>query len=161
MNKLILIKTNVNMKQIESIKVGVGGEILSAEVKTIKTVSAEQFCQIYLRDNEEFYKLSKAESNVLAVLWYTSNYYEDKDRALPGNKISLDEELRDTIKIKTNLAAGTIRNTITSLVKKKMLLKDSRYKAVYYLNPEYFFKGKISNRTQIIKNIMSISLFSN
>ena len=113
MNKLILIKTNVNMKQIESIKVGVGGEILSAEVKTIKTVSAEQFCQIYLRDNEEFYKLSKAESNVLAVLWYTSNYYEDKDRALPGNKISLDEELRDTIKIKTNLAAGTIRNTIT------------------------------------------------
>ena len=149
------------MKQIESIKVGVGGEILSAEVKTIKTVSAEQFCQIYLRDNEEFYKLSKAESNVLAVLWYTSNYYEDKDRALPGNKISLDEELRDTIKIKTNLAAGTIRNTITSLVKKKMLLKDSRYKAVYYLNPEYFFKGKISNRTQIIKNIMSISLFSN
>lgn len=100
------------MKQIESIKVGVGGEILSA----IKTVSAEQFCQIYLRDNEEFYKLSKAESNVLA----TSNYYEDKDRALPGNKISLDEELRDTIKIKTNLAAGTIRNTITSLVKKKM-----------------------------------------
>ena len=154
MNKLILIKTNVNMKQIESIKVGVGGEILSAEVKTIKTVSAEQFCQIYLRDNEEFYKLSKTESNVLAVLWYTSNYYEDKDRALPGNKISLDEELRDTIKIKTNLAAGTIRNTITSLVKKKMLLKDSRYKAVYYLNPEYFFKGKISDRTQIIKNII-------
>lgn len=139
------------MKQIESIKVGVGGEILSAEVKTIKTVSA---CQIYLRDNEEFYKLSKAESNVLAVLWYTSNYYEDKDRALPGNKISLDEELRDTIKIKTNLAAGTIRNTITSLVKKKMLLKDSKYKAVYYLNPEYFFKGKISDRTQIIKNII-------
>lgn len=154
MNKLILIKTNINMKQIESIKVGMGGEILSAEVKTIKTVSAEQFCQIYLRDNEEFYKLSKAESNVLAVLWYTSNYYEDKDRALPGNKISLDEELRDTIKIKTNLAAGTIRNTITSLVKKKMLLKDSRYKAVYYLNPEYFFKGKISDRTQIIKNII-------
>ena len=154
MNKLILIKINVNMKQIESIKVGVGGEILSAEIKTIKTVSAEQFCQIYLRDNEEFYKLSKAESNVLAVLWYTSNYYEDKDRALPGNKISLDEELRDTIKIKTNLAAGTIRNTITSLVKKKMLLKDSRYKAVYYLNPEYFFKGKISDRTQIIKNII-------
>lgn len=67
MNKLILIKTNVNIKQIESIKVGVGGEILSAEVKTIKTISAEQFCQIYLRDNEEFYKLSKAESNVLAV----------------------------------------------------------------------------------------------
>lgn len=100
MNKLILIKTNVNIKQIESIKVGVGGEILSAEVKTIKTVSAEQFCQIYLRDNEEFYKLSKAESNVLAVLWYTSNYYEDKDRALPGNKISQMKNLEILLKLK-------------------------------------------------------------
>lgn len=37
------------------------------------------------------------------------------------------------------LNAGTIRNTITSLVK---LLKDSRYKAVYYLNHEYFLKVK-------------------
>lgn len=43
------------------------------------------------------------------------------EEALPGNKISL------------------------------LLLKDSRYKAVYYLNPD---KGKISDRTQIIKNII-------
>lgn len=73
-------------------------------------------------------------------------YYEDKDRALPGNKISLDEELRDTIKIKTNLAAGTIRNTITSLVKKKMLLKDSRYKAVIlntFLKVKYLIELKL------------------
>lgn len=77
---------------------------------------------------------------MLAVLWYTSNYYEDKDISLPGNKISLDEQLRDVIKKKTGLASGTIKNTITSLVAKKMILKDTRYKSVYYLNPEYFFK---------------------
>ena len=142
------------MKQIESIKVGLGGEIISAELRTLKTVSAEQFCQVYLRDNEEFYKLSKAESNVLAVLWYTSNYYEDKDMALPGNKISLDEELRDRIKSKTKLADSSIRNAVSSLVKKKMLLKDNRYKCVYYLNPEFFFKGKITDRTKIIRNII-------
>ena len=35
MNKLILIKINVNMKQIESIKVGVGGEILSELLKLL------------------------------------------------------------------------------------------------------------------------------
>lgn len=51
------------MKQIESIKVGVGGEILS-----LKLLKLLVLCQIYLRDNEEFYKLSKAESNVLALL---------------------------------------------------------------------------------------------
>lgn len=142
------------MKQIESIQLGAGGEIVSAEIKMVKMVSAEQFCQVYLKDNEEFYKLSKAEANVLSVLWYTSNYYEDKDIALPGNKISLDEQLRDVIKAKTGLASGTIKNTVGSLVKKKMLLKDNRYKCVYYLNPEYFFKGKITDRTKIIRNII-------
>ena len=35
MNKLILIKTNINMKQIESIKVGVSGEILSELLKLL------------------------------------------------------------------------------------------------------------------------------
>lgn len=142
------------MKQIESIQLGPGGEIVSAEIKTFKTVSAEQFCQVYLKDNEEFFKLTKAESNILAVLWYTSNYYEDKDISLPGNKISLDAQLRDVIKTKTGLASGTIKNTVVSLVKKKMLLKDNRYNSVYYLNPEYFFKGKITDRTKIIKNIV-------
>lgn len=142
------------MKQIESIKMGLGGEILSAEIKTIKKVDAEQFCQIYLRDNEEFYKLTKAESNILAVLWYTSNYYEDKEQQLPGNKVSLDEQLRDTIKQKTGCAYGTIKNTISSLVKKQMLLKDNRYKSVYYLNPQFFFKGKITDRSKIIRNIV-------
>lgn len=142
------------MKQLESIQLGAGGEIISAQIKTIRTIKAEQFCQVYLQDNEEFFKLSKSESNVLAVLWYTSNYYEDKDVSLPGNKISLDEQLRDVIKKKTGLASGTIKNTITSLVTKKMILKDTRYKSVYYLNPEYFFKGKISDRTNIIKNIV-------
>ena len=149
------------MKQIESIKVGLGGEIISADIKTYKTIKAEQFCQIYLKDNEEFYQLTKAESNVLAVLWYTSNYYEDDDLELPGNKVSLDEQLRDTIKRKTKLSAGTIRNTIVSLTKKKMLLKDSRFKCVYYLNPEFFFKGKINNRTQIIRNIVEYKFIQN
>ena len=36
MNKLILIKINVNMKQIESIKVGVGGEIYQLKLKLLK-----------------------------------------------------------------------------------------------------------------------------
>lgn len=55
------------MKQIESTVVGEGEELISAEIKTFRTVTPEKFCQIYLQDNAEFYKLSKAEANVLAV----------------------------------------------------------------------------------------------
>lgn len=146
------------MKQIESITVGENGEILSAEIKTIKSLSAEQFCQVYLQENEEFFQLSKSEANVLAVCWYTSNYYEDKDFKLPGNKVTLDEQLRDIIKSKTKLAAGTIKNTIVSLVKKDMLIKDSNYKSIYYLNPKFFFKGKISDRTKLIKHLIEYQI---
>lgn len=71
------------MKQVESIKLG-----WNHFCWTFKTVSVEQFCQVYLRDNEEFFKLTKAESNILAVLWYTSNYYEDKDISLPECSIA-------------------------------------------------------------------------
>lgn len=81
------------MKQIESTVVGEGEELISAEIKTFRTVTPEKFCQIYLQDNAEFYKLSKAEANVLAVCWYTSNYYEDPDFKLPGNKISLNAQI--------------------------------------------------------------------
>jgi len=146
------------MKQIESITLGEGGEIISADIKTIKTVSPDQFCQIYLQENEEFFKLSKSEANVLAVCWYTSNYYEDKEFQLPGNKVTLDEQLRDIIRAKTQLATGTIKNTIISLVKKEMLLKDKKYKAIYYLNPKFFFKGKISDRTKAIKNTIEYQI---
>lgn len=140
------------MKQIESIKIGEGGEIISADIKTIRQVNAEEFCQIYLQDNAEFFKLSKSESNVLAVCWYTSNYYQDSEFALPGNKVSLDEQLKDIIHAKTGLVHGTIKNAINSLVKKGMLLKDPKYKSIYYLNPKYFFKGKLSDRTKLIKS---------
>lgn len=149
------------MKQIESITVGEGGEIISAEIKTLKNVSVEQFCQIYLQENEEFFTLSKAESNVLAVCWYTSNYYEDNEFMLPGNKVTLDEQLRDLIKLKTGLAYGTVKNTITSLVKKEMLIKDEKYKSIYYLNPKYFFKGRISDRTKLLKHTIEYRINAN
>ena len=146
------------MKQLESITIGEGGEIISANIKTLRTVSPEQFCQIYLQENEEFFSLSKAESNVLAVCWYMSNYYDDKDFQIPGNKVTLDEQLRDIIKLKTKLAAGTIKNTITSLVKKNMLIKDEKYKSIYYLNPKFFFKGKLNDRTQLIKHTIEYQI---
>lgn len=140
------------MLEKQNIKVGEGGEIISAEITTIRKVSAEQFCQIYLQDNSEFYKLSKAESNILAVCWLNSFYYEDKDIKFPGNKIVCDASFKGICSQKTGLADSTIKNGLSTLVKKEMLIKDKDYKMVYYLNPRFFFKGKLSDRTQVIKH---------
>ena len=141
------------MIQKENVVIGEGGEILSAEITTIKKVTAEQFCQVYLKDNSEFYSLSKAESNVLSVAWLMSSYYSDPEFKFPGNRISCDKQFRDIVHNKTGLAESTIKAAIASLAQKEMLLKDREYKGIYYLNPDYFFKGKLSDRTKAIKQI--------
>ena len=74
----------------ENIQLGEGGEIISADITTLRKVTAEQFCQVYLQDNSEFYQLSKAENNVLAMCMYLSVYYDDPALDYPGNKIIID-----------------------------------------------------------------------
>lgn len=141
----------------ENVVIGEGGEIVSAEITTIKKVTAEQFCQVYLEDNADFYKLTKAESNVLSVCWYVSTYYED-DKQLPGNKVYCDKSFIDLCIRKTELKQSTIKNALSSLVKKGMLWKDKDYKSIYYLNPKLFFKGKISDRTKVIKHYVEYQI---
>ena len=108
---------------------------------------------IVMLDNSEFYSLSKAESNVLSVAWLMSSYYSDPEFKFPGNRISCDKQFRDIVHNKTGLAESTIKAAIASLAQKEMLLKDKEYKGIYYLNPDYFFKGKLSDRTKAIKQI--------
>lgn len=123
-------------------------EIISAEVKTVRNVKAERFIQCYLQDNIEFYRLSKAELNILAVCWEKSTYCDDDNI---GNKITYNKDLSTTIIEKTGLKEGTIKNTMSSLVKKEMILKSTKFKGIYFLNPKYFFKGQISSRLKLIK----------
>ena len=149
------------MLEKQEIKVNEWGEIVSADITTIKKVSAEQFVQVYLQDNEEFYKLSKAESNILSICWLTSAYYNDADLDYPGNKVVYNSELRDKIIIKTGLKESTIKNGMASLTKKSMLIKDPNHRGIYYLNPKFFFKGKLSDRTKVIKHMIEYYINQN
>lgn len=145
----------------ETIKLSEGGVIESAEITTLKKVKAEEFCQIYLRNNDDFYNLSKAESNVLAVCWLHSIYYEDPEFNCPGNKVTFDGQFKQVVKDKTKLSDGTIKNTMKSLVNKRMLIKDQKFRGVYYLNPNYFFKGRISERTKLITKVINYQIDQN
>lgn len=131
-------------------KVDSDGCLIEAEIEQVKKISPEQFTQIYLQDNDQFYTLSKAENNVLAVCWCDSNYYEGGD--LPGNVVTYNGLLVERIKSKTNLAESSIKHAFATLVKKEMLIK-GKTRGVYYLNPSYFFKGKISDRIKAIRII--------
>ena len=135
----------------ENVKLGPGGEIVSADITQLKKVTAEQFTQIYLRDNEEFFRLSKAESNVLSLFWLYSTYYDDPSFCFPGNKINFDKTLKEIIVNKTGLADVTVKVAVSTLVLKDMIIKDKSCRGIYYLNPKYFFKGRITDRVSSIK----------
>lgn len=138
------------MIEKQNIVVNEHGEVVSAEITTVKKVSMEQFCQIYLEDNADFYNLSKSEYSVLAMCWKMSSYYDDSP--IPGNKVYCTKDFIDKCMITCQLQLSTVRNALTNLVKKSMLIKDKDYKAVYYLNPKFFFKGKLSDRTKVIRH---------
>lgn len=56
---------------------------------------------------------------------------------------------------KTGLTEGTVNNALSSLTKKGMLLRPEHSKGIYYLNSKYFFKGRICDRTDLIKKNIS------
>lgn len=140
-------------------KLNENGELVFLDIKTVKKVTAEKFCQVYLEDNEEFHKLSQSEYRVLSMCWRYSIYYSDLN--YPGNKVTYDKQFKDLIKSKTDLADSTIKNAFNTLVKKEMLIKDKDYKGIYYMNPKHFFKGSISDRAKVIKHTIEYELKPN
>jgi hypothetical protein len=149
------------MIEKEHVKIDENGELISADIVTLKRVSPEEFCQIYLKNNDVFFRLNKAESNLLGFCWYYSVYYTDVKMECPGNQIVFNKQIREIAKDKTGLSEGTIRNTLVSLVEKEMLLKDDKFRGVYYLNPRFFFKGRIGDRTKLIKQVVNYEILNN
>lgn len=139
------------MKNIEKTTVNEFGEILSAEKTIIKSCKADEFIQVYLEDMQGIFGLTTvSEHKVLISLWSKSIYYPEGGETF-GNQIFLNEKILDGICEDTSLAKNSVRNAIYSLVKKGLLIKDPKYKrSVYYLNPVYFFKGKITDRIKSI-----------
>ena len=148
----------MNMVVKENLKVNEFGELISAEQTIIKKVNVEEFCQVYLQDSEDFSNLSGSEYKILIQCWLHSVYYKESNLDIPGNVVTFNSLLKESIQKVTGLKDGTIRNTFSSLVKKGMLLKPEGIKGIYYLNPKYFFKGKLTERTKLIKKSIEYQL---
>lgn len=139
------------MIEKESIRVDENGEIVSADITTIKKVSYGEFMQVWLKDNQEFWDLTKSEYAVMVQCWGASIYYPELIE-LPGNKVTADKQFKDIAAKNANITVRSVDSALASLSKKNLLIKDKEYKGIYYLNPKLFFKGKISDRTKIIKH---------
>ena len=128
------------------IKYDQNGEIISEEKKIFKKVTQRDFIQVYLDDMSGLIGIkSLAEHQVLSWFWKFSQYPDDTFNC---NYVSLSSLLFEKIQESTGLKPQSIRNTISTLSKKKILLKDEKRRGIYYLNPRFFWKGKLSENAR-------------
>ena len=128
------------------IKYDQNGEVISEEKKIFKKVNVRDFIQVYLDDMSGLMGIkSLAEQQVLAWFWKFSQY---PDETFNCNYVSLSSLLFEKIEESTGLKPQSIRNTISTLSKKKILIKDEKRRGIYYLNSQFFWKGKLSDNTR-------------
>lgn len=120
------------------------GEILRSEIITRKRVSADKFLQVYL-DDFGFLMGIEGEGEHRIILWCAKNMnYET-------NEVVIVAELKKRIAAECDLSAHTINNSLTSLVRKEVLIREAT--SIYMLNPKYFFRGRIEDRAVLIRKM--------
>lgn len=132
------------------------GEVKIVENTVVRRVdSSSEFMQVYLQDYSGLLKLETAtESKLLIILWAKSEWNQENTNN--GNKVVIIKAYKERWAAELNVSLSTLNNTITSLVKKELLISEER--SLYYLNPLYFFKGFSKDRPAVIRRITEYRL---
>lgn len=94
------------------------------------------------------------------VLYYSGFMaFEEDMYRIPSNFIILNNQIKETIGEKAKLSKSAIDKAIAGLVKKGLLLKDSRSRGHYYLNPLAIYKGDLENIGNVTKYLIELGLF--
>lgn len=142
------IFTKINHSELRTININTG-EIVSA-VTEIKCDSIDTFIFCFLNSIKEITHLDGNSIRVLLWCWKFSSF----NLSLPtGNRIHNDATFRDEIRtMGGDLTDSVINKAFSILSKKRLLIKQGR--GSYILNPKYFFKGNLSDRSKL-KYILS------
>lgn len=120
------------------------GELL--ELKQTRKLSLEEFIMVFFSSYPELFKLKGLQLKILMCCWKHSTYNKENDTAgnIVHNNASFKQHCREE---GLQLSDASIDNSISALCKAGLLLKKCR--GEYLLNPHYFFKGGLSERTKI------------
>ena len=118
--------------------------------------TTNDFVQVYLEDMIGLMKItSRNELRVLVWLWKCSAYITGNQI---GNMIVANHILFKQITKSTGIRTQSIRNIISALKKKNLIIADKNGRGVYYLNPVYFFKGALSDRAKCYSKIIQYQI---
>lgn len=125
------------------------GEIL--EYRKTRKVTIENFVMVFLSTCTDMLSLRGTQYKMLTLCWIHSTF-NDKS-CNQGNLLRNDGVFKENCrKDGLKLSDAAIDNVISQLAKKGFLIKKCR--GTYLLNPKYFFKGTISDRSKLQYNIM-------
>lgn len=120
------------------------GELL--EYKQVRKVSMDEFIMVFFTSYPELMKLSGVQLKILMCCWKLSSFNPLNETV--GNIVHNNPMFKEYCREEgLNAPDASIDNAISQLCKKRLILK--RCKGEYMLNPEYFFKGTLSNRSKI------------
>lgn len=119
------------------------GEI--KEWKRTRTVSVDEFIMFFFASMPDLFQLEGLHMKILMCCWKASTY---NDVETEGNIVYNGKLLKNYIRqCGLNVSDNTVDVVIHSLSKKNILIK--KYKGAYMLNPQYFFKGKLANKSKL------------
>lgn len=133
------------------------GEVHSHSIEhtIIKKVSQDNFIQVYLEDLSGLLGIENlVEFKVLLSLWKKANFNDENSEN--GNVVYLVKSVKEGIANDTGYSLSRINSTISTLTKKKLLVKKDR--SVYWLNPKYFFKGYSKDRIKAVKTVIEYEI---
>lgn len=126
------------------------GEITNIHVvETVRQVKKlntyDEFIMVYLNDISSFINLDNAtQMKVMALIWRDVPMNNSE-----GNIITVLKEDKEKWAKEINVSLGTINNAISALLKKHLIYTVSRSR--YKLNPLFFFKGKLADRSKLLR----------
>lgn len=126
------------------------GEI--KELKITRRVTQEEFIMVFLKTIPELWNLEGNQLKLLMYCWLDSSFNKIEDNE--GNIIRNDILFKNKVRqMGLDLTNGAIDVYISQLTKANILIRVCR--GAYLLNPNYFFKGKISDNTKMKLNVIA------
>ena len=124
------------------------GEEIKKGISEIVVSNTDQFMMFFLNSLKVYENTFDNKTIVLFCCWKYSTYSEEQC----GNLITNDKTFKEQIALEGfNLSDGVVNNCITQLTRKGLLIKKNRGR--YMLNPQLFFKGKITDRTTLVHTL--------
>ena len=125
------------------------GELL--EYRRTRRVTMEEFIMIFFSSFPELFSLQGVHLKILMCCWKSSSYNEECESE--GNILHNNATFKNFCRQNgLDISDAMIDNGVSTLCKKGLLIKKCR--GEYLLNPEYFFKGRLSDRSRLQLNIL-------